>query len=195
VKHELSSVYIYRNGICLLHRESLKSVGLSSLVATHLASHITSDSNFDDADTLFKRAFYKSITLLNHDIPQLKSKNINFDENEKEIRKEEFKHKLRSLPLNFNHLKRDAETSEELDANLNNMITASISAEHDNQFQQEQTEMTSIVKIPNDSTADKNDLVDDLFDQLMHALEAKDEDKILELQKQIDMIELDPVQD
>ena len=92
-------------------------------------------------------------------------------------------------------MKGDAETSEELDANLNKMITASISAEHDNQFQQEQTEMTSIVKIPNDSTADKNDPVDDLFDQLMHALEAKDEDKILELQKQIDMIELDPVQD
>ena len=36
--HQMKKIYVFKNGLCLVHREALKSVGIVSIIAAHLGS-------------------------------------------------------------------------------------------------------------------------------------------------------------
>ena len=84
-------------------------------------SHLATGCTFNDTDTLFKRAFYRSLVLLNGTIPEVANRDCDFDERSKTIRLEKFKKKLRNLPLSFKNLETEEQTRKDLDQNLENI--------------------------------------------------------------------------
>ena len=153
-------------------------------------SHLATGCTFNDTDTLFKRAFYRSLVLLNGTIPEVANRDCDFDERSKTIRLEKFKKKLRNLPLNFKNLETEEQTRKDLDQNLEK-IAKKVNIE---KFD-EGTKMDSKEKIDqrvertNQSEFEKNELFDSLMKDLLLAMEAGDEASIQSIQQQIDTFE------
>ena len=183
--HQMKKIYVFKDGLCLIHREALKSVGIVSIIAAHLGSHLATGCTFNDTDTLFKRAFYRSLVLLNSTIPQVTNRDCDFDERSKTIRLEKFKKKLRNLPLNFKHLEAEDEARKDLDQNLEK-IAKKVKIEN----LDEGTKMGSQeVKLTNQAEFEKNELFDSLMKDLLIAMEAGDQASINLIQQQIDNFE------
>ena len=96
------------------------------------------------------------------------------------MRLEKFKRKIRAQPKNFAHLENIKSTMDHVDTNLDKILDKT-----------EKSVGTKLVPdntlVTTDSHPTRDDLLDDLFRDLRVAIEQKNEIKILELQKQIDL--------
>ena len=70
-----------------------------SIVACHLSAHLSSGITFDDKDTVFKRAYFRAIAIINDNQPQLTNKSVDFDDDSKKIRIDKFKKHLKKQKL------------------------------------------------------------------------------------------------
>ena len=183
--HQMKKIYVFKDGLCLIHREALKSVGIVSIIAAHLSSHLATGCTFNDTDTLFKRAFYRSLVLLNSAIPEVTNRDCDFDERSKTIRLEKFKKKLRNLPLNCKHIEAEVETRKDLDQNLET-IAKKVKIEN---FDEGTKMCTQEVKLTKQTELEKNELFDSLMKDLLIAMEAGDDASINSIQQQIDNFE------
>ena len=179
--HALSNVYQYADtGIALLHRQSLKSVGIMSIVASHLAAHLATGKTFDDADTVFKRAYYRAIALISQNQPQLSDSLIDFSDANKKIRIGKFKKQLKKEKLASRHHFEQQKTMNQVNENLMKMSSS------------DQKQLETSAAQYNGKTvavANNNELLNGLYAQLLVALGSNDEQNITLLQKQIASIE------
>ena len=151
-------------------------------------SHLATGCTFNDTDTLFKRAFYRSLVLLNATIPEVANRDCDFDERSKTIRLEKFKKKLRNLPLNFKNLETEAKTRKDLDQNLEK-IANKVNIENDGTKMDVKENSDERIQQTNQSEFEKNELFDSLMRDLLLAMEAGDESSIQSIQQQIDTFE------
>jgi len=188
--HQMKKIYVFKDGLCMIHREALKSVGIVSIIAAHLGSHLATGCTFNDTDTLFKRAFYRSLVLLNGTIPEVANRDCDFDERSKTIRLEKFKKKLRNLPLSFKNLETEEQTRKDLDQNLEKIAKKVNIEKFDEGTKMDTKEkIDQRVKPTNQSEFEKNELFDSLMKDLLLAMEAGDEASIQSIQQQIDTFE------
>merc|ERR1712147_213079 len=166
----------YANGVALLHRQSLQSVGIMSIVASHLAAHLATGETFDDADTVFKRAYYRVIALISDIQPQLSNELIDFSDASKKIRIDKFKKQLKKEKLASRHHVEQQRAINQVNENLVKMS---------NNESQQLLEPT-IVPDADQTVAvgNNNELLDGLYAQLLVALESNNEQNITRLQQQ-----------
>ena len=151
-------------------------------------SHLATGCTFNDTDTLFKRAFYRSLVLLNATIPEVANRDCDFDERSKIIRLEKFKKKLRNLPLNFKNLETEEKTRKDLDQNLEK-IARKVNIENAGTKMDVKEKSDERIEQANQSEFEKNELFDSLMRDLLLAMEAGDEASIQSIQQQIDTFE------
>ena len=153
-------------------------------------SHLATGSTFNDTDALFKRAFYRSLVLLNSTIPEVTNRDCDFDERSQTIRLEKFKKKLRNLPLNIKHIAAEDATRTKLDKNLEK-IAKKVNIENfdENMNMDTKDRLNQEVQTTTQSEFEKNELFDSLMKDLLVAMEAGDEASIQSIQQQIDNFE------
>ena len=135
---------------------------------------MSSGVTFDDKDTVFKRAYFRAIAIINDSQPQLINKNVAFDDNSKKIRIDKFKKHLKKQTLSaVIHTERQ---------NVMNQVNQNLIKMGG------EIESTS-TKTEIATTSNNNELLDKLYSQLLTALEQNDEPKITQLQQQIATIE------
>ena len=158
----------------MLHRQALQSVGIMSIVACHLSAHLSSGLTFDDKDTVFKRAYFRAIAIINNSQPQLTNKNVDFSEDSKRIRIDKFKKNLKKQTLSAVQHKEQQIVLNHVNQNLIKM---------GGEIESTSTNTTIT------TASNNNELLDRLYSQLLAALEQNDEPKISHLQLQIATIE------
>jgi len=181
--NSLKNVYAYNNSVCILHRDALKSVGVISIIAAHLSSHLASGLTFNDADTVFKRVFFNSISILNNKIPVERCSNVDYTEIGKQARIEKFKKHLRASSYHHEHHRQHDDTTLLLHNNM------AIIAKHSDSLSSNPSKIlsTEISQIP---ISNQNDATnDDIFLQLLQAIQSGDECRIVELQHKLDQID------
>ena len=145
-----------------------------STVACHLSAHLSSGITFDDKDTVFKRAYFRAIAIINDNQPQLTNKSVDFDDDSKKIRIDKFKKHLKKQTLSAVKHTEQQNVMNQVNQNLIKMGG--------------EIEPAS-TKAEIATTSNNNELLDKLYSQLLTALEQSDEPKITQLQQQIATIE------
>ena len=124
---------------------------------------------------VFKRAYFRAIALINDTQPEPTNNATDLSDEAKKIRISKFK----------THLKRQkySKIEHEQKALAINQVNENLTRLSDHK---ETTESNAIATT---DTANNNQLLDELYAELLRALKSQDEDKIVQLQRQIASIE------
>ncbi|CAG5113266.1 Oidioi.mRNA.OKI2018_I69.chr2.g7386.t1.cds [Oikopleura dioica] len=173
------SFYSYQNGIALLDQQHLKSSGLMSVMAAHLASHLAADSHFIDSDVVFKRTFFRAVSLLCAQIPaeSLHSSTgeeiLDYTSKGQKLREAKYKEHLRNAPQASSHIKHQRSVTENK-AKTTQKLGQALELKHD------------IVLSGENKNSSAEDYFDRLCAQMFDALQEEDEDRIQALQKKLE---------
>ena len=111
----------YKEGTVLLDQQHLKSSGLMSVMAAHLASHLAAESHFIDSDVVFKRTFFRAVSLLCAQIPaeSLHSPTgeeiLDYTMKGQKLREAKYREHLRNAPQASTHIKHQKKVTEHKD--------------------------------------------------------------------------------
>ena len=135
---------------------------------------------FDDADTVFKRAYYRAIALISDIQPQLSNNLIDLSDASKKIRIDKFKKQLKKEKLASRHHVEQQRAINQVNENLVKMSS-------------NDRPLLEPITVPDaDKTVavgNNNELLDGLYAQLLVALESNNEQNITRLQQQIASVE------
>jgi hypothetical protein len=154
-----------------------------SVMAAHLASHLAAESHFIDSDVVFKRTFFRAVSLLCAQIPaeSLHSPTgeeiLDYTMKGQKLREAKYREHLRNAPQASTHIKHQKKVTEHKGKTTQKLSQA--------------LELKPEIVLNGDT---KDSSAEDYFDrlcaQMFDALQEEDEDRIKALQKKLEVATL-----
>jgi len=163
-----------------------------SVMAAHLASHLAAESHFIDSDIVFKRTFFRAVSLLCAQIPaeSLHSPTeeiLDYTMKGQKLREAKYREHLRNAPQASTHIKNQKKVTEHKDKTTQKLSQGTDFLEKIIKLQNSALELKPDLVLNGDT---KDSSAEDYFDrlcaQMFDALQEEDEDRIQTLQKKLE---------